>query len=67
MSKYVDENGEFIPPEPGLLVMLKSMKVANADRIFYELRKEIMKECKLWEGPYGDYYMMLPDFIGADK
>ena len=67
MSKYIDEHGEYIPPAPGLLQLLQSLKVKNAHRIFYELRTDIMKECQLWEGPMGDYFLMLPDYIGADK
>jgi len=58
---------EYEYPEPGLLVKLQELGVQDAEKVFYELRDCILKECRLWEGPYGDYLMMLPDFVGADK
>lgn len=54
-------------PDPGLLTKLQELGVDNPTQVFYELRSYLLKECKLWEGPYGDYYMMCPTIIGADK
>jgi hypothetical protein len=58
---------EYEYPDPDLLVKLRELGVPNAQHVFYELRALILKECRLWEGPYGDYLLMDPFMVGADK
>ena len=60
---------EYEYPDPGLLIRLRELGLGEheAMTLFYELRSYLLKECKLWEGPMGDYYLLEPSVIGADK
>ena len=62
-------NEEYEYPEPGLKVLLEDVlgKGHEADAAWWAVRKYLLEECRLWEGPAGDWYLLEPSIIGADK